>query len=301
MAYHGEVVYLDILDHWDDFSLISDKMPVRREPIDSGGFFRIEGTGLPAGKGFYRLRFAKRDTPPVFMNFGQRHFIHFLAEGNDTVRFEALSVVDSGMVHAVINKTALQLDELAEEEIHAESDRLMVLIDEQRKALLKDALPTAPTEAMVYLLGNWPGYGPPVDELFALESKLERSDLRPGYLISLRERIGAVSVGQLRRSNKLLLCLLGVSVIVNMLLLFFWWRGRRSKKSSSEEQGEDTLSSANLTPKEAEVLQLIKAGHSNKEIAGALFISSATVKSHINSIYKKTGADNRKAVRELGR
>jgi DNA-binding NarL/FixJ family response regulator len=53
-----------------------------------------------------------------------------------------------------------------------------------------------------------------------------------------------------------------------------------------------------LTPREAEVLKLIASGLSNQEIADALVLSSATVKTHINRIFYKTGArDRAQAVR----
>ncbi|MEV4459204.1 response regulator transcription factor [Microbispora sp. NPDC049633] len=42
-----------------------------------------------------------------------------------------------------------------------------------------------------------------------------------------------------------------------------------------------------LTPREAEVLRLIARGLSNAEIANALFISEATVKTHINNLFAK--------------
>jgi DNA-binding NarL/FixJ family response regulator len=53
-----------------------------------------------------------------------------------------------------------------------------------------------------------------------------------------------------------------------------------------------------LTAREVEVLKLIAAGFSNTEIAGALVVSSATVKTHVNHIFQKTGArDRAQAVR----
>jgi len=53
-----------------------------------------------------------------------------------------------------------------------------------------------------------------------------------------------------------------------------------------------------LTAREAEVLALLAAGLSNTEIAHRLFGSNATVKTHINRIFAKTGArDRAQAVR----
>jgi len=53
-----------------------------------------------------------------------------------------------------------------------------------------------------------------------------------------------------------------------------------------------------LTERETEVLALIAGGLSNAEIAQQLVISTATVKSHINAIFAKTGArDRAQAVR----
>ncbi|GAA4866986.1 response regulator transcription factor [Kitasatospora terrestris] len=48
-----------------------------------------------------------------------------------------------------------------------------------------------------------------------------------------------------------------------------------------------------LTAREAEVLALIAEGLSNTEIAGRLFISQATVKTHINNLFAKTGVRDR--------
>jgi DNA-binding NarL/FixJ family response regulator len=51
--------------------------------------------------------------------------------------------------------------------------------------------------------------------------------------------------------------------------------------------------SARLTRREVEVLGLIADGMSNRQIATHLYVSEATVKSHINRVFAKTGARDR--------
>ena len=59
-----------------------------------------------------------------------------------------------------------------------------------------------------------------------------------------------------------------------------------------------------LTARELEVVRLIAQGRSNTEIAAELFVSDATVKTHINHIFSKLGARDRSQVivkaRQLG-
>jgi DNA-binding NarL/FixJ family response regulator len=50
-----------------------------------------------------------------------------------------------------------------------------------------------------------------------------------------------------------------------------------------------------LTRREAEILSMIARGKTNGDIAGELYVSAATVKSHINRIFAKTGSADRAA------
>ena len=55
----------------------------------------------------------------------------------------------------------------------------------------------------------------------------------------------------------------------------------------------DTLFPDGLTAREVEVLRLLAAGKTNKEIADALVVSDRTVGRHIENVYAKIGARRR--------
>ena len=69
--------------------------------------------------------------------------------------------------------------------------------------------------------------------------------------------------------------------------------GKSRIPSPVAERLAERMSGPSLTGRETEVLQLIVGGNSNKEIAAALFISEATVKTHINSLLSKLGVTDR--------
>jgi LuxR family maltose regulon positive regulatory protein len=73
---------------------------------------------------------------------------------------------------------------------------------------------------------------------------------------------------------------------------------------ASAAPASDSRLAEPLSERELEVLALIAAGETNGEIAGKLFVSISTVKTHINNLYRKLGARSRtQAVaraRELG-
>ena len=56
---------------------------------------------------------------------------------------------------------------------------------------------------------------------------------------------------------------------------------------------EVTSPSTLLSDREVEVVRLLAGGRSNREIASELFLSEATVKTHLVRIYRKLGSTNR--------
>lgn len=80
--------------------------------------------------------------------------------------------------------------------------------------------------------------------------------------------------------------LLTASLIANAYFLFF------KRKAASQTP-------TSLTNQEQKVLDLILQNRTNKEIATEIFVSVSTVKTHINSIYKKLSVSNRDEVKSL--
>jgi ATP/maltotriose-dependent transcriptional regulator MalT len=64
---------------------------------------------------------------------------------------------------------------------------------------------------------------------------------------------------------------------------------------------EDALRRSGLTPREHEILGLIAAGLSNREIGEKLFVSENTVKTHSARVFGKLGASRRTQAVQEGR
>lgn len=58
-------------------------------------------------------------------------------------------------------------------------------------------------------------------------------------------------------------------------------------------RNEKALKDSDISARELEVLQLVAKGHSNQEIAEALFVSVNTVKTHVTNLFVKLDATRR--------
>jgi len=64
---------------------------------------------------------------------------------------------------------------------------------------------------------------------------------------------------------------------------------------------QQRMSELGITPRELEILGLIAAGLSNREIAERLFVSENTVKTHSSRVFDKLGAKRRTQAVQLGK
>ena len=62
---------------------------------------------------------------------------------------------------------------------------------------------------------------------------------------------------------------------------------------TSSPTGTISVPYPTLSRREREILQLVAAGQTNRQIADALFISVPTVKRHLTTVYGKLGVDSR--------
>ena len=75
-------------------------------------------------------------------------------------------------------------------------------------------------------------------------------------------------------------------------------------RSATMAGGADTLNlegSDVLTPREADVLELLQEGATNAQVAHALSIGVETVRTHARNIYRKLGISSRRELARLGR
>ena len=66
-------------------------------------------------------------------------------------------------------------------------------------------------------------------------------------------------------------------------------------------RNEARIAELGITPRELEILRQIASGKSTKEIAGALFVSENTVKTHTSRVFDKLGVTRRTQAVQAGR
>lgn len=84
-----------------------------------------------------------------------------------------------------------------------------------------------------------------------------------------------------------------IAVIFIALGAWIGYRLTRRPAPLAFERNDAAISSLGITAREYQTLELVAAGHSNKEIARILSVSPNTVKTHLAKIYEKLEVQRR--------
>lgn len=82
-------------------------------------------------------------------------------------------------------------------------------------------------------------------------------------------------------------------VLYGIFLIVYFLRTPIAAPAAKEEPSPGFLSKYSITEREREIILKVMQGKSNEDIAQELFISLATVKTHLHNIYKKIGINSR--------
>jgi DNA-binding NarL/FixJ family response regulator len=95
--------------------------------------------------------------------------------------------------------------------------------------------------------------------------------------------------------EKYWLLLLAAGLLSVLAAVVFWARrrSRRLQAAAIPENLDHILEKFAISKREAEIVRLLLAGKSNKEIEDLLFIAMATVKIHVHNIFQKVKVHNR--------
>ncbi len=142
----------------------------------------------------------------------------------------------------------------------------------------------------LYLFEQWP---PSTDHCFIMRRTILLYGLAMAALIGL---LKFVEYKFVIRDIPLEFYIGTVAVMFTALGIWAGLRLTRPKVieiSGPFERDETKLAATGISKREYEVLELIAAGLSNQEIAGRLFVSTSTVKTHVSNVLAKLDASRR--------
>ena len=131
------------------------------------------------------------------------------------------------------------------------------------------------------------------DLLVRLKERYPNSSYAKQYEAELKSDEYIISGGESKSSYFWMYLLIPILIFSVLLNLYY---GLKLKKLQPKFAG---ISIQPLTKQEQNILDLLLKEKTNKEIATALFVSTSTVKTHLNNIYKKLNVKSREETKAL--
>ena len=313
----GKSIYLSLVEDYRKSSRIYLDQIIRKTEVDSTGAFYFEGNNLPTGNRIYRIHLDNCEEDKESAHFlGQCQNspnVLFIAKNTDSIQFptsfenQALCTIESTNPKSQL---ILEIEGFKEEMIfdftEFRSDTNLALNSKNWFAKLQeygengeeplvelyifDFLSDKKNETYGFYLEDVI-QNPYYDELlYRLQNSYPVASFTQQYEAELvaDKQLASFGNSSTFQWKWVLFLLLTVSLGFNIFLLL---RNRKRKQSSEFLH--------KLTPQEQKIVDQIKEGKSNKEIAATLFVSHSTVKTHINNLYKKLNVSSREDILAL--
>jgi len=320
-------VYLSVIDDYRTLDGIDDEQIISKAETDGEGHFVFNGNQLENRNNIYKLHVDNCSTYDQASNHFDGHCedsrdIIFIAKDMDTITFP-LGFEDQIFcnVSSTNPKTSafIKIDSLKEEmrfdygEFRSQANREL-----NNKKWFKtlqafgESLKEPLAELYIYAFLSDRGNNLHAFYLEDLKTnpyynqllkRLKEKYPKSNYAIQYEAELNADKY-IISGENKMIktetsgfpwLFLLFLMLIISIGLNFYFFISRK-KQNKAFINPEFKI---NLTAQEQNVFDLLLENHSNKEIANTLFVSVSTVKSHINSIYKKLNINSRDEAKNL--
>lgn len=284
--------YLSHIRSFNDMYTISKDMIIAETTIDSDGYFEFPTNYFPEEEQVYRIHFSKKGAPVVSLIIGGPEENHFFVIASKTkgVSLHGYSQQFPFSKVSVSNSSATgwlkQVDLIAS---YIDSTQYI------GSQLKRDFIATGVHEKLRNIADT---LSEPLPSLYALyrsdyrNHSIEHPEFYNSYFKKW-EKEKSSYFSMFRKELSLqknispfwIYLVLGVTFFLLGIFLHRWY----SKKSSKPSKKLKALS-----VQERKIFDLIKAGHSNKEISEQHNIGVSTVKSHVSNIYSKLHIKSRK-------
>lgn len=296
---------------------------VKQVPIDTTGYFIFEGDDLPEEPMLYRLSLQKKGDVLGISTGSWKNYIHIVLDKQSTVELIGCEDISKtfgfcSLSGSMENRVLQDLYDNVLYKFWGDYKDVDEVGSELKKDLVYqnhiDLLKTY-CDTSNFLFPSLVAYKhikTEIDKDYRAESPFYNSflnkvmDMQPEspYAIELKKELYIEldilhghqykAMSTLEWAFLIAILALGIYIIVLRRKLS---QLNAMKASPSPIAVETRIKS--LSKKEFEVLQHIKDGKSNKEIASLLYIEVNTVKSHISKIYQKLGVKSRKEALEM--
>jgi len=285
------VVYLSHISSFNELYTMSNEMIIAEASIDSLGNFSFMPDYLPEDDQLFRIHVSKKGGPAASLIIGGSEENHLFIIANKSARVVLNNQGKNGLKGTATiegyspNRSLQEIDKIASyaDSTHfngSSMKREFVTKAIQEKLRYVADTATHPLVSLYALHKSNFEANVPVNPSF-YENYLEKwQDEHSSYFSSFRAQLL-----NKKDPNTLYYVLIGLGFFI---LGFFLNRFLKYRSRQNKNQLES------LSVQERKVYNLLKMGHSNKEISEAYSIGLSTVKSHVSRIYNKLNVKSRK-------